>query len=225
MIIFPYMVARQSTLSGVTKEEHKIILSFRKRVEELHLTKERDNRIPVSRTTYDELGAVASYDANVPDVDTILLLATRFRHFFAQKEKLHFETFINSVKRRATDQWASNYLDNIKLCYIAALHSDDTSAALGLAIPNSEVITLWFNSEFFHSDESKRERLDDVNERISVKGSLFQLYVGIRRCVCEIDRLYSVLYKFDEDHQYIYTPNHHFESSSRQSKVNGKVGN
>ena len=214
IIILPYLVNRESKLELVTEEEFQAIDDFKRRVEQLHSTKKKDSIPPLSSTFYGEDGRVVSYENNVPDIDYIITISTRYRLLFAEKEPTRFEKIVNIVRRRATDEWAQNYIENIKLCYLATMDADDTSDNLGLAVENRKMISLWFNSEFFHTDSGKRKILNDINENIGEAGSIFHLYVAIRRCIVDVDRLYSVLNQFHREHSYIYTPNHHFRKKT-----------
>jgi hypothetical protein len=208
--IFSYLVNRESSLTSVTADEFQTIEEFKKRVEQLHETKSKNRTLPMSSMSFNEEGTVVAYENNLPDTEYILAIAVRFRLFFGNNERTNFEKVINIVRRRATDEWAKNYIDHIRSCYLHAMKSNETSTPLGASIDNRLMISLWFNSEFFHSDSEKREKLDDINKNIGERGSLFHLYIAIRRCSVEIDRLYTVLHKFGRDHALIYTPNHHF---------------
>ena len=214
IIIFPYLVNRESKLESVTEEEFQFIDNFKRRVEQLHSTKQKDTMPPLSHTSYGEDGRVVLYENNVPDIDYVIAISTRYRLLFADKEPTRFEKIVNIVRRRATDEWAQNYIENIRLCYYESMGADNTSKNLGLAVENRKMISLWFNSEFFHTDSDKRKVLNDINEYIGEAGSLFHLYVAIRRCLVDVDRLYSVLHKFHREHSYIYTPNHHFRKQT-----------
>lgn len=211
--IFPHLVRRQSELQHVTVAEFECIANFRRRVEQLHSTKMQWREIPIATMGYDSKGQLVSYENNVPEIDHILALAVRFRLLFAEKEPTRFEKIINILRRRAVDEWAQNYLESIRGSYLHAMKSDDASAHFGKRIDNRSMISLWFNSEFFHSEEDKRKVLLDINEIIGEKGSLFHLYIAIKRSCVDIDRLYAVLHKFEKSHPFVYTPNYHFRKS------------
>lgn len=214
IIIFPYLVNRESSLSDVTDDECHDIEDFKRRVEQLHEVKSKNVNLPMSSFTLDEHGAVTAYKNNVPEIEHILAIAVRFRLFFGNDEPTNFGKISNIIRRRATDEWAKNYIDNIRLLYSEAMKATDTSAPLGINVDNRLMMSLWFNSEFFHSDSKKRDQLKDINECIGERGSLFHLYLAIRRCSVEIDRLYTVVHRFEKDHKFIYTPNHHFNRST-----------
>lgn len=213
--IFPYLVRRETPLEMVTDNEFQAIENFKIRVEQLYDTKSKGQLVLISKTYADEYGNVIAYENNLPDTEHILAIAVRFRLLFAQKEPTQFEKIINIIRRRATDEWAQNYIENIKSCYLEAMKSDDTSSKLGASIKNHQMISLWFNSEFFHSNPEKKKELTNINSVIGEQGSLFHLYIAIRRCSADIVRLYVLLHRFQREHAFIYTPNHHFRKVSK----------
>lgn len=210
LTIFPHMVSRKSKLQPLTEQELKNIALFKERIEKMAAAQKKYQNIPISKTSVDVNGVVVGFEANTPDVDDIVTLAIKFRFFYADKEPTQFEKVVNLIRRKAADEWARNYIDYIKLWYKDSMKACDTSKKLGHPVTNREIINLWFNSEFFHSEVAKREKLEDVNQNIGECGSLYQLYTAIVRCASHINSFYSVIHKLETGHEYIYTPNHHF---------------
>jgi hypothetical protein len=221
--IFPHLVRRETRLEMVTDDEFHAIENFKIRVEQLNDTKSKGRLVPISKTSVDEHGNVVAYENNLPDTEHILAIAVRFRLLFAQKEPTQFEKIVNIIRRRAVDEWAQNYIENIRYCYLEAMKSDGTSFKLGAIIENQQMISLWFNSEFFHSDLEKKKQLTDINAIIGEQGSLFHLYIAIRRCSADIIRMYVLLHRFQRDHAFIYTPNHHFRKFSKLENSSAKL--
>jgi hypothetical protein len=117
---------------------------------------------------------------------------------------------LTKVRRRNQDKCACGYMDWLAEQYKHAMKATQVSADLGLAVPNRTIIDLWFNSEFFHSENSKREELIDIHAIIGEVPSLFQLYVAIAQCSSYVRMLYSVVHVLNVEHQFIYSPDHHF---------------
>jgi hypothetical protein len=120
---------------------------------------------------------------------------------------------LTKVRRRAVDDWPCGYLDWLSGQYKSAMRAPQTSEQLGLPIENRKIIDLWFNSEFFHSDTSKKAELTDIHASIGEAPSLFQLYVAIAHCSSYVRMLYPVVHRLTQEHQFIYTPNHHFKQA------------
>ncbi|WP_124513932.1 hypothetical protein [Acidovorax sp. FJL06] len=209
--IFPHMIRRQSSVVGMAANEFSDVLLFRRCVEKFTQSLARRTGPPMSRTTHDHAtGEVIAFEANTPEVDEVAILAMRFRLFCAQGEPTQFQKILKIVRRRIQDDWADGYLDKLDIWYKEAMKDTQVSKDLGHPITNREIIDLWFNSEFFHSEPKKREALENIHTVIGETPSLFQLYVAIGRCAAHLQSLYSVVHRLDVSHQFIYTPDHHF---------------
>lgn len=208
--VLPYMVARQSSIAGMEEKWFDNIALFRDRVEKLAASQRKYQGIPTSQVGRIEATGELVFDANTPDIDHVVILALKFRFFYAQGEPTQFETVLTNVRRRTQDAWACGYLDWLAEHYKGAMKSTNTSEKLGLPVTNRKIIDLWFNSELFHSDYSKKVELTSIHERIGDVPSLFQLYLAIVKCSSYIKMLYSVVHLLSQEQQFIYTPNHHF---------------
>lgn len=191
-------------------EDFSDVALFRERVEKFEKSQRKYQKSPISKTTYSDKGSVIKFEANTPDIEEVASLGRNFRFFYAEKEPTNFQKILTKVRRRAQDEWACAYMDLLACQYKEAMNSSLISAEMGYSVTNRKIIDLWFNSEFFHSDKDKRRNLFDVHEAIGEAPSLFQLYVSIARCSPFIKSLYSVVHLLGPDHQFIYSPNHHF---------------
>jgi len=86
---------------------------------------------------------------------------------------------------------------------------------MGHAVSNRDIINLWFNSDFFHSDVDKRKRLNTLNQSVSEQVSLFQLYLAITCVSQQLKSVYAITQKISLDVNIICTPNHNFEKKLR----------
>lgn len=207
------MVSRETHLGPLSAEEWRIITLFRERVLDLMESQKKYQRPPMYSYSKSLDTRVDSFQANTPDIDYIIILATKFRFFYADKEPTHFQTVANLLRNKAKDEWARNYIDRLKLWYKVSMNSTDTTKRFGHPVTNREILNLWFNSRFFHSDASKRSKLDDIHQIVGERVSLFQLYLAIAECSTNIRNLYYIVHKLQEDSLCICTPNHHFRLS------------
>jgi hypothetical protein len=207
------MISRQSTVVGTTEAELSDVLLFRERAEKLAASQSKYQNIPILSIRRDDDSQKLEIAANTPDLDAILNLAVQFRFFFADKEPTRFEKIVTKIRHRASDEWAQNYIDRIAEHYRLAMRQTDTSSRLGHPIANRKMISLWFNSEFFHSEADKRAELRTIQDAIGEGPSLFQFYTAIVKCSSFIQMLYGVVHKLEAGHEYIYTPNYHFDAA------------
>jgi len=204
------MTRRQSPVFRMDADEFLDIALFRERVEKLASSQRRYQGIPISLTMPTEMPDEFTFEANTPDVEEVASLARNFRFFYAEKEPTQFQKILTKVRRRTQDEWAGGYIDWLGEQYKEAMKATQVSAHLGHPVSNRRMIDLWFNSEFFHSEKSKKQELVDIHEAIGEIPSLFQLYVAIARCSSFVKNLYAVVHVLDVGHQFVYTPNHHF---------------
>lgn len=217
------MVSRETDMESLSDEELRTIALFKERALDLMESQKKYQNIPMSSYSRNPDTRVESFQANAPDIDHIIILSTKFRFFFADKEPTQFETVANLLRNKAKDEWARNYIDRVKLWYKESMKSTDTTGSLGHPVKNREIINIWFNSRFFHSDLSKRSKLDNIHQSVGEGASLFQLYLAIVKCSTNIQYLYSVVHKLQDDNQCLCTPNHHFrlKKSSKKDAVSG----
>jgi hypothetical protein len=199
---------------GMSAGDFEDVALFRERVEKLAAAQKKYQGIPIARIGRDPGTGEFVFGANTPDIEEVENLALKFRFFYAEKEPTRFQKILTKVRRRAQDEWACGYLDWLAARYKDAMAEPQTSGQLGLPVPNQKIIDLWFNSEFFHSDSSKRVELTDIHAAIGEAPSLFQLYVAIAHCSSYIRLLYPVVHRLSTEHPFIYTPNHHFRDAA-----------
>jgi hypothetical protein len=208
--ILDHMIRRQSSIVGMGTEEFSNVVLFRERVEKLASAQRKYQGIPISRATSTAKPDEFTFEANTPDIEEVASLARNFRFFYADKEPTQFQKILTKVRRCTHDEWACGYMDWLAEQYKEAMKAVQVSAELGHPVSNRRIIDLWFNSEFFHSEKSKKQELADIHAAIGEMPSLFQLYVAIARCSSFVRDLYTVVHVLDVGHQFVYTPNHHF---------------
>ena len=204
------MISRVTEIESLSIDEMNQVTLYKERAIDLSLAQQKYQTTPVSSFSRDNNNSVVSFQSNTPEIDHILILATKFRFFYADKEPTQFEKFSNLLRNKAKDEWARNYIDLVKIWYKESMNSTDTTENLGHPIKNREIINLWFNSKFFHSDSSKRKKLDDIHQTVGKGASLFQLYLSIVRCSTHIQYLYAVVHQLSAENMVLCTPNHHF---------------
>jgi len=189
--ILDHMIRRQSPVVGMDAEDFSDVVLFRERVEKLASAQRKYQGIPISRTTLTEKPDEFTFEANTPDVEEVASVARNFRFFYADKEPTQFQKILTKVRRRTQDEWAGGYMDWLADQYKEAMKATQVSANLGHPVSNRRMIDLWFNSEFFHSEKSKKQELVDIHTAIGEMPSLFQLYVAIARCSSFVKNLYA----------------------------------
>lgn len=219
MKIPSYLISRESEIAPLSEQELSHIYEFRRRVESYYNAMQRYHVIAISKHVISDDVEVrkSTFEANTPDIDHIQNLALKFRFFYADKEPTKLELIINLLRRQTKDEWACNYLDLLRKQYNGLMNSCNISNEMGYSVSNREIINLWFNSDFFHSDVDKRKKLNAINQSISEQVSLFQLYVAITNVSVQLKSVYAITHKISSGTNIICTPNHHFK---RKQQVN-----
>lgn len=207
------MISHVTEIEPLSAEEAQQLFLFKERAEELAESQQKYQNVPISSYSSDPTDRASTFQANTPDIDHIATMAMKFRFFYADKEPTQFEKIVGFLRRKAKDEWAINYIDRIALWYKHAMKSTDTTGVLGSPTTNREILNLWFNSRFFHSDAKKREKLESIHQIVGKDASLFQLYTAIVQCASHIKTLYVVVHKTTNKDLIICTPSHHFRLS------------
>ena len=196
-------------------EEFSDVAPFRERVEKLVAAQKMYQGIPISKTTRSSDPKDITFEANAPQIEEVASLARNYRFFHGEKEPTQFTRVLTRLRWRVRDEWACGHLDWLAEQYKDSMKATQISADLGRPVSNRTIIDLWFNSELFHSDKLKKEELRKVHSDIGEVASLFQLYVAILRCSSCVRMLHSVVYALDVEHQFVYSPNHHFGATEQ----------
>ena len=204
------MISRVTEIESLNGDEMNQVTLYKEKAIDLSLSQQKYQITPMSSYSRDVDNGVGSFQSNTPEIDHIIILATKFRFFYADKEPTQFEKVANLLRNKAKDEWARNYIDLVKIWYKESMKSTDTTGNLGHPVTNREILNLWFNSIFFHSDFSKRSKLDDIHQTVGEGASLFQLYLSIVRCSTHIQYLYAVVHQLSAENMILCTPNHHF---------------
>lgn len=217
MNIPSYLINRESELEPLSEEELFRIYEFRRRVESFEIAMKRYyvGAIAVHAISDDPEVKKVTFKTNTLDLDQIQILAVKFRFFYAEKEPTKLESVISLLRKRAKDEWACNYLDIVRRQYNGLMNRCDMSNSMGHPVSNREIINLWFNSDFFHSDVDKRKKLSLINQSISEQVSLFQLYTAITGVSAQLKLVYVAAHKISHNTNTICTPNHHFKRKSQ----------
>lgn len=212
MEIPSYLVTRESEIDPLSEQDLSNIYEFRRRVESYYKALKRYHVISIAKHVRSDDVAVkkATFESNIPDIDHIQNIALKFRFFYADKEPTKLESIINLLRKRTQDELARSYLDFVSKQYKGLMNSYDISHTMGHPVSNREIINLWFNSDFFHSDIEKRKRLNSINESISEQVSLYQLYIALTQVSGQLKSVYAITHRISLGVNIICTPNHNF---------------
>ena len=115
-------------------------------------------------------GKGIEFHANLPDEIEVEQLFTRFRPFFLKKEPSYFYSVCKIVSEQ--NDISKGEVEKARTLYKNAMNStgpiEINFIGSGLKrLKSEEIINLWYNAHYFHSDKDKEEKLQNFNTVLS----------------------------------------------------------
>lgn len=120
-------------------------------------------------------GFQTRFEIKVPDEETIKSFLLSFRVFYMEGEHTNFYSICNLLYKKILDKKVRNDMVTIRSNYSKALNTSFIGINfLGKSYSPKDIVDLWFNAEYFHTDIEKVKELDKIV--ISPGKSLFSIY-------------------------------------------------
>ena len=108
-------------------------------------------------------GFLTRDEIKVPDEETIKSFLLSFRVFYMEGEHTNFYSICNLLYKKILDKKVRDALITIRSNYTEALNTSFISFNfLGKSYLPKDIIDLWFNAEYFHTDLEKVKELDGI---------------------------------------------------------------
>jgi len=108
-------------------------------------------------------GFQTRFEIKVPDEETIKSFLLSFRVFYMEGEHTNFYSICNLLYKKILDKKARNDLVTIRSNYTKALNTSFIGINfLGKSYSPKDIVDLWFNAEYFHTDIEKVKELDKI---------------------------------------------------------------
>lgn len=102
-------------------------------------------------------------EVKVPDEETIKSFLLSFRVFYMEGEHTNFYSICNLLYKKILDKKVRAALITIRSNYTKALNTSFVSINfLGKSYLPKDIVNLWFNAEYFHTDIEKVKELDKI---------------------------------------------------------------
>jgi len=102
-------------------------------------------------------------EIKVPDEETIKSFLLSFRVFYMENEHTNFYSICNLLYKKILDKKVRDTLITIRSNYAKALNTSFISFNfLGKSYLPKDIVDIWFNAEYFHTDIEKVEELDKI---------------------------------------------------------------
>ena len=108
-------------------------------------------------------GFQTRFERKVPDEETIKSFLLSFRVFYMEGEHTNFYSICNLLYKKILDKKVRNDLVTIRSNYTKALNNSFIGINfLGKSYSPKDIVDLWFNAEYFHTDIEKVKELDKI---------------------------------------------------------------
>jgi len=108
-------------------------------------------------------GFQTRFEIKVPDEETIKSFLLSFRVFYMEGEHTNFYSICNLLYKKILDKKVRNDLVTIRSNYTKALNTSFIGINfLGKSYSPKDIVDLWFNAEYFHTDIEKVKELDKI---------------------------------------------------------------
>ena len=102
-------------------------------------------------------------EIKVPDEETIKSFLLSFRVFYMEGEHTNFYSICNLLYKKILDKKVRNDMVTIRSNYTKALNTSFIGINfLGKSYSPKDIVDLWFNAEYFHTDTEKVKELDKI---------------------------------------------------------------
>ncbi|MGB6369773.1 MAG: hypothetical protein WBF68_01895 [Atribacterota bacterium] len=108
-------------------------------------------------------GFQTRFEIKVPDEETIKSFLLSFRVFYMEGEHTNFYSICNLLYKKILDKKVRNDMVTIRSNYSKALNTSFIGINfLGKSYSPKDIVDLWFNAEYFHTDIEKVKELDKI---------------------------------------------------------------
>jgi len=108
-------------------------------------------------------GFQTRFEIKVPDEETIKSFLLSFRVFYMEGEHTNFYSICNLLYKKILDKKVRNDMVTIRSNYSKVLNTSFIGINfLGKTYSPKDIVDLWFNAEYFHTDIEKVKELDKI---------------------------------------------------------------
>lgn len=136
----------------------------------------------------------------LPPEENLRSLYMAFRFFYGEKEPSNFNRVANILKKTSGDELFQQFIENLKQQYSGSLYRKHIMQVKvnGEEVTTKRLLDLWFNANYFHSDEKKENDLKIWNETLSQDLSRFILANAVYEACKAVIRLYKAMITLEQ---------------------------
>lgn len=147
-----------------------------------------------------------SAESDMPSEDQLRSLYLSFRFFFQQDEPCHFPKVLKIIGRKFPHDPVNIFLKNLKDQWQRPFKNSSFVEFLRRKVDAHELLNLWFNAHYFHSDLDKEKELYEINQIFSENLSRFLLYDTVMCSGLAVINLKKSIQDLKKDSLQLYMP-------------------
>ncbi len=190
----------KSTISHLLSgPEWEHIEAFKKRARQLSATKiVRSDSGRIEGTLHFDQTKGMTFSATLPPEEDLQSFYMAFRFFYLKKEPANFLRVLSIVRRHTKDDRAQSKLQSLKQQWLGSFIRETTRFTVrGEPVTPRDLINLWFNAHFFHSDPEKEKRLSEVITAVGDQYAQFLLADSVFEAAKAVLDLYSSMLELE----------------------------
>lgn len=143
---------------------------------------------------------------SIPDKLATEALYRRFRFFILNDEKSNYFRLLNLLSSASNNQIAHCFCRYMKRSLFSESSLEFAFITANRKYKPEDVINFWFNSYYFHDQETEREKLAEFQSIISVNGSEVVLFHAIWNSVSSIRHLNWIIHYSENGDVFLKIP-------------------
>lgn len=120
-----------------------------------------------------------SIKGDLPGRIKLEALYMRYRLFILNNEKSNYRRFLNKLSGVARNEFVTLYVKYAQKEFFKCLVIDTAFIKANKKYTSEQIIDLWFNAHYFHSDDSKDIKLKELVSILSKEGAEVSLFHAV----------------------------------------------
>lgn len=201
----PYTFHSAKLAKRFDEGELRRLATFKRRALALIETRDKLKLGQMSGSFWEDDGCYDG-DVSLPDETKLKALFMDFRFFFLEKEPANCRRIADMLAKNGDNELITLFIKYIKKEWDSSFLKDGWFRYKERNLSSKEVINLWFNAHYFHSDHEKEQQLKELNLVLSDGVSRFILVMCVLDAGHSIKNLYHLIKNTDNDNLVMQIP-------------------
>lgn len=174
--------------------------------------------IHISRETDGNLSGSAA----IPSDRDLKPLYLAFRFFYHEKEPSNFYRVANILVRSIQEPIIQKFVKKIKEQWRGSFARNLSEFHGRRHYTSKDIIDNWFNAHYFHSDENKEIKLEELNTLLGPELSHISLFMAVFDASLAVSNLFNAIENMDRDKGVVVLPRFMSQEGVQPSAADGR---